>query len=393
MPDRAKLGNTAPIRALRVRREDDQSLHYAFSVFLEDGSEKRVILSQALSPKQLVKQLRSFSSDIAESPAEAERQVRAILDEAPEQIQIGVVHSGWKNEHSKKPAFVAPNWCRGARCSSYIWLGASIAKDEPGTHAKWLLRIATPCRKSTYLSFALMLSLSGPLRVFADDLPEGAVFHLYGDPAQEKPLQRRWRQASSGHPRTYLAGTSRHGAWKNSPVGTAITCSFSMRPRKPTTHEQKVVLHSLTHRIAEGKGKSRSQSVQHSLPDVTTRSPILSTGNYSGPEMARRGKLKWGEQDQARFISIPVPKAAAGGVVDLAPGEDHARPGSELIQQLEQALRANYGKSLRRWVKIAWLHRDRVNSLMEEFVNKVGANSAHDRRIARKFGLSTQPVP
>ena len=24
---------------------------------------------------------------------------------------------------------------------------------------------------------------------------------------------------------------------------------------------------------------------------------------------------------------------------------------------------------------------------MEEFVNKVGANSAHDRRIARKFGL------
>ena len=103
--------------------------------------------------------------------------------------------------------------------------------------------------------------------------------------------------------------------------------------------------------------------------------------------MARNVKLKWGEQDQARFISIPVPKAAAGGVVDLAPGEDHARPGSELIQQLEQALRANHGESLRRWVRIAWLRRNKVNSLMDEFVNKVGANSAHDRRIARKFGF------
>ena len=160
-----------------------------------------------------------------------------------------------------------------------------------------------------------------------------------------------------------------------------------MRPEKAYEHEQKVVLHSLTHRIAEGRGKSRSRSVQHSFPDVTTRSPILSTGNYSGPEMARNVKLKWGEQDQARFISIPVPKAAAGGVVDLAPGEDHARPGSELIQQLEQALRANYGESLRRWVKIAWLRRNKVNSLMDEFVNKVGANSSHDRRIARKFGF------
>ena len=93
-----------------------------------------------------------------------------------------------------------------------------------------------------------------------------------------------------------------------------------------------------------------------------------------------------GGQDQARFISIPVPKAAAGGVVDLAPGEDHARPGSELIQQLERALRANR-ESLRRWVRIAWLRRNKVNSLMDEFVNKVGANSAHDRRIARKFGF------
>src|SRR4051794_6214168 len=186
MPDRAKLGHTAPIRALRVRRENDQSLHYAFDVLLEDGSEKRVILSQALSLKQLVRELRSFSSDIAESPSEAEQQVRAILDEAPEEIQIGVVHPGWKNALSKNPAFVAPDWCRGARCSSYIWLGNSIAQDAAGTHAKWLLRIATPCRKSTYLSFALMLSLSGPLRVFADDLPEGAVFHLYGDPSTGK---------------------------------------------------------------------------------------------------------------------------------------------------------------------------------------------------------------
>ena len=111
MPHHAKLGN-APIRALRVRREDDQSLHYAFTVFLEDGSEKRVIRSQALSLKQLVKELRSYSSDIAESASEAARQVRAILDEAPEEIQIGVVQPGWKNAHSKNPAFVAPDWSR-----------------------------------------------------------------------------------------------------------------------------------------------------------------------------------------------------------------------------------------------------------------------------------------
>ena len=184
------------------------------TVLLEDGSEKQVIRSQALSLKQLVKELRSYSSDIAESPSEAERQVRAILDEAPEEIQIGVVHPGWKNALSKNPAFVAPDWCRGPRCSSYIWLGNSIAQDAAGTHAEMVAanRHSMPQIDIPFLRPHAHSACPARYAFLPTTCPRAPSSTSTVTPAQEKPLQRGWRQVSSGRPRTYLAGASRHGA-------------------------------------------------------------------------------------------------------------------------------------------------------------------------------------
>lgn len=156
--------------------------------------------------------------------------------------------------------------------------------------------------------------------------------------------------------------------------------------KKAVPKEKARILHALTHEVAEGAGAQRSKVVQEHLPDLTSRSPVLTTANASGAEIAHEVGLKWEKQDQARFISIPVPPLAEGGVVDMADGEDPTAAAA-LIKRLEEGLRKHYGKALRRWVRRVWTHRDRVNPLIEEFVTKVGVTDPYEKRIARKFGL------
>src|SRR3954470_4963085 len=106
-----KAGKVARvIRAVQIRREDDDTLHYGFSVPLENGREKLVLLSQGLKPSELAAGLRKFTSEIASTRDAGEKEIKAILDNVPETVLIGAVEPGWKEAHSKFGTFVTPAW-------------------------------------------------------------------------------------------------------------------------------------------------------------------------------------------------------------------------------------------------------------------------------------------
>jgi hypothetical protein len=221
-PNRPQSAESA-IRAVKIRREDDDALLYCFFIPLESGTEKRVALSQALTFSELAKELRKFTADIADDRSTAAEQVEAIIKKASEEVLIGATKVGWKQPNRKSATFVTPTWIKGPDGSRYAWLGPEEkSKSTAGSTAGWLAKIATPSMGSSYLSFALMLGLAGPLRKFADDLPEGAVFHFHGKDTTAKPRRRELPRAFSGHPMICRAGPFPNETWRSLQEGTSI---------------------------------------------------------------------------------------------------------------------------------------------------------------------------
>ncbi|MCX7309810.1 MAG: hypothetical protein NTZ72_18485, partial [Afipia sp.] len=93
--------------------------------------------------------------------------------------------------------------------------------------------------------------------------------------------------------------------------------------------------------------------------------------------------------ERVRFIDIPLPTLAKGGIFDRAEDSD-LRP-HELAKQLEDGVAQNYGHLFPAWLKVL-LNTDQSDALhaySEHFLSKVltPASTAYDRRFAKKFAL------
>lgn len=373
----------APIRMIRIRKEIDHTLHYLVTVDLGRGNTATLTISQTSSLGQLAKEIGGVSEHLSRDPAVAKEQVAALIATAPSETATAVEYGGWR----EREAYIGPNLRRGRSWNRYVWTGATSpgAILAAGTFWGWRREVAALCAESSYLAFALLVALAGPVLAWAD-LPEGAVFHFAGPSSTGKTTTARVAAAFDGPPDS-------HGTWHQSDRRTgenaAIRCDRAYilnAAEKAKREDLRAVLSSITHGLVEGGSKKYAAAVRATLPDLRIRSPILSNGNRSGTEMARIAGLTWDEQEAARFITIPVPSREEGGIVDRPKG---AEPGysAELIKRLEAGMKRHHGRALGRWLDHVWVHRGRINELIEEFVAFVRPADAYESRIAAKFGL------
>ncbi|WP_162239184.1 DUF927 domain-containing protein [Methylobacterium sp. Leaf89] len=358
-------------------------MHYRFTVRIGNGQLHHILVSQMEPRGAIAKAVGSISEYIPRDPAEAKERIDAILAAAPAETFVGVEQPGYKN----REAYIDDGIRRGHGFDRYLWLGPTRIRSEraAGSFAQWRKHVAALSSESSYLAFALMLGLAGPLLLWAD-LPEGAVFHFVGESSTGKTTAARVAASIGGSPDGLLN-------WGQSVRRLAETAA-AHRDRalilnaaeKAQKAEVKAVLQAITHGLAEGTSKTYSTAVRGTLPDVTSRSPILSNGNRSGAVLAQEAGLAWNEQEVARFISIPVPSREEGGVVDM-PSDEAADYPARLIAALEGGLKDHHGRVMGRWLDRVWANRGRVNDLMDDFVAHVEPADAFQRRIARKFGL------
>ncbi|TXN24523.1 DUF927 domain-containing protein [Methylobacterium sp. WL30] len=374
---------TAPITMIRIRKESDHTLHYLVTIDLGRGRTAQLTISQTDSLALIAKQIGGVSEHLSRDPNIAKEQVAALIAAAPGEAVMAVEHGGWK----EREAYIGPNLRRGRGWNRYVWTGTTApgAVLAAGTFGGWLHTVAAPCAESSYLAFALLVALSGPVLAWAD-LPEGAVFHLAGKSSTGKTTTARVAASIDGPPNS-------HADWRQSDrcfaETTAVRCdrvAIFNAAEKAKRKDVSEILSGITHGLVEGGSKKYAAAVKASLPDLRIRSPILSNGNRSGAEMARIANMSWDEQEAARFITIPVPPREDGGVVDRPKGKG---PGysADLIAQLEAGMKRHYGRALGRWLDHVWTHRERVNGLIEDFVTAMQPADAYHGRIAGKFGL------
>jgi len=373
----------APIRMIRIRKEGDHTLHYLVTVDIGSGRTTTLTISQTSSISEIAKEIGGVSEHFSRDPNVAKEQVAALITAASGETTTAVEHGGWK----EREAYIGPDLRRGRGWDRYVWTGTTAfgTLRAAGTFGGWLHTVAVPCAESSYLAFALLVALAGPVLAWAD-LPEAAVFHFAGESSTGKTTTARVASTIDGPPNS-------HADWRQSDRSfaetTAVRCdrvAIFNAAEKAKRKDVSEILPGITHGLVEGGSKKYAAAVKASLPNLRIRSPILSNGNRSGAEMARIAGLSWDEQEAARFITIPVPSREDGGVVDRprGTGPDYS---ADLIARVDKGMKRHHGRVLGRWLDHVWAHRELVNELIEDFVRAVQPANAFEGRIARKFGM------
>ncbi|MCJ2046419.1 DUF927 domain-containing protein [Methylobacterium sp. J-078] len=373
----------APIRIVRIRKENDHTLHFLVTVDLGRSRTTTLTISQTNSLGQIAKAIAGVSEHLSRDPDIAKDQVAALIAAAPGEAATAVEHGGWK----EREAYIGPGLRRGRGWNRYVWMGTTAPSVllAAGTFGGWLHTVAALCAESSYLAFALLVALAGPILAWAD-LPEGVAFHFAGESTTGKTTTARVAATLDGPPGS-------HADWRQSDRSfaetTAARCdrvAIFNAAEKAKLKDVSEILPGITHGLVEGGAKKYAAAVKASLPDLRIRSPILSNGNRSGAEIARIAGLSWDEQEAARFITIPVPTREEGGIVDRpkGTGSDYA---VDLVKRLEAGMKRHHGKVMGRWLDHVWSNRERVNGLIEAFVATVQPANVYEARIAAKFGL------
>ena len=372
-----------PIQMIRIRKEADHTLHFLVTVALGRGRTTTLTISQTDSLPQIVKRIGGVSEHLSRDPDLAKEQVAGFIAAAPAEAKIAVEYGGWK----EREAFVGKNLRRGRGWDRYVWMDASLSDGatEAGTFWGWRRTVAALCAESSYLTFALLVALAGPVLAWAD-LPEGVVFHFAGQSSTGKTTTARVAASIDGPPDGHADWNQSDRRFVETLAARCDKAGILNAAEKAKLKDMREILQGITHGLTEGGGKIYSAAVKATLPDLRIRSPILSNGNRSGAEMALMARLPWDEQEAARFITIPVPPREEGGIVDRpeGAGSDYS---ANLIARLEDGLKRNHGRVLSRWLDHVWAHRERVNDLIKDFVDAMQPADAYEGRIARKFGL------
>ncbi|RYC28829.1 DUF927 domain-containing protein, partial [Lichenibacterium minor] len=326
----------------------DDKIWKRFCIPLGNGRpEKNIFLPNNEPSSKIARELRLYTDEISPALSTARAQIEKITQSAPPSPILGLRCQGWHED-----VYITRDWKRGDTENKFCFLHTKISEKphRKGSLRAYIRGVVEPSRESTYLSFVLMLGLAGPILKFAL-LPEGAVFHLFGSSTSGKTTCAKVAETIS---RSLYDIPGWHQTLRRMQELAAerrdqlLTLNAAEKAR---TNDQAIILHTLTHEVSEGDGKGRSQAVQEWLPNQTSRSPVLSTGNYSGAAMARASKIEWNRQEEARFISIPVPAAVDGGIIDRPHQPRTEEQNRQLIEQITGVAHDNYGVALPKWVR------------------------------------------
>ena len=367
----------------KVRDHQTDQIFNRFKIPVNEEKSKILYLPNNDASLTTARALGRYDENISLNAAAARAQVDDIKARALPRVLVGLRCQGWQDD-----AYITEGWKKGDKEHRFCYMHSPTTDitQRKGSLDEYRQNVVEPCKQSSYLTFSLMLGLAGPMLIYAR-LSESVIFHIFGETTTGKTSCAQCGESISRSP-------CRLPAWNITPRfmeelaaerrDQLLTLNAAEKSR---AKDQATILHLLTHEVSEGEGKGRSQSVQEWLPNQTSRSPVLTTGNQSGAAMARACGVQWDRQEEARFISIPVPAGVDGGIIDRSEHPGTEEQNRDLIERITTAARDNYGVALPAWVMRVNRRKDRIPRYIDDYVRRTGLTDAYHVRIAKKFGL------
>jgi hypothetical protein len=269
---------------------------------------------------------------------------------------------------------------------------------------KTVLKLAC---KSTYLAFAIGVTLAAPLPSYVkffrkaecDDveglLSETGVFNYSGKSSSGKSSADRAAMSLVGsHHRSGTFDCSRRGLAEMASDSNDLP--LVLDDTENTEDEPGVLvktLKSIVHMVPGGRSKVISRGVdQVRFPQLRWSTFGLSSSPRPIRALAAEAHWAMTPGDQVRLFDIAVPGPESGGIFDRIPGSkvERAEKSVTLIKKLERGYQNHRGYVFRRWLRYL-MRKDRskkIFALMNEFVDRVcPIKQGWENRFAQKFGV------
>jgi hypothetical protein len=269
---------------------------------------------------------------------------------------------------------------------------------------QWLSDVCPAIAKSSFAIFAQGVVYAAPLQRFSR-APEGALFAFTGKSGSGKTGICVAAQAVMGNPDRQLMPS-----WDMTEAGARdflaevrhFAAIIDDTSRDGRTNAQRLAFSSyLGHILSGGGGKRRAKAYEAAQGPAVAREPALglTSGEVSPDELAAlTGDSVLGGA-RVRFIDIPVPPPAKGGVFDQIfvgkAGGKTVGAGRRAAKDLERAVEECHGVAFPIYLDHLTSNVDgleaKVRRIEARFVRvqekrRRGASSS-DLRIAEKFGL------
>lgn len=358
-----------------------------------------VITSSNYADKRIATQtLLNEGADLPADLKAARVIVSKCLQQWPTKHVTYVNKSGWHGENENR-YFLLPGRTITLKNGRYLRHGEaghySVAKVDSasrGTLAEYIEAIRPHAAKSDYVTFAFALGCSGQT-LFMSPIPESGLFVFIGDTSTGKTTILRccssvmMSSAAGSLLSSDFTGTAleEHAGGKfndrTMPIDELATLQGAPGSTQLATLKRMVLM------LAGGQGRSRSKKAESSgLPRQTWRMWLATTAETSFRSEIRKSGKQVPEGLDTRFIEIPVPKVAEGGIFNLAKSGSTARAADELSEVLEN----HYGVAELAFVKFIESDRAAAKAAFKKgwdfYLTTYAAHlTGAEKRIAKKF--------
>lgn len=395
---RSKAGHAPAWKIVNLYDESERVFQIAFDFPTIALCQGRLVVGRNCidRPTQILSELHLKGAALPAEKAEALEFVSKLLAGLDKTVFTNPARTGWRDNGR---TFVLPQRILGENTERLI-VNAELADEnrigpKSGKLATWKTQVGKPAGQSTFMSFAIMAGLAGPLAESAQ-LSELAIFNFAGKSGAGKTTALKVAASVSGLPHKPLTWfSSERGldelAAAHNDLLLILDDTDKIRDPKKTVFD---FVDSATHSLTGGQSKNYGKLAKSSglLSDLAWTCLILSTSPYSIERATGLSGKKRNDGDRVRFMDIPVPHPDEGGVFDHVKAEPEKRKKicEELAEAIETGMGAHYGVLLPAWIKFL-MRKDRsarVRKLINKFVAKVAAGgNSYDRRYAKKFGL------
>ena len=375
-----------------------------------DGQKQTMLLGRELfaTPRHVVAELLKANADLPDDPRTAIELVKQAVETGSKRSRRFTNRTGWHETSS----FVYPGETFGPLAGKLKYENARDIDPALGlSHGSvkaWGEGLENSFRHLDYLVFGASVAFSGPLFDIAGE-QEGIDFHFQPENSASD-IQGSKTKSSSGKTLTARVGVSTIGRPKKTDlISFAVTqrgledycfCHSNLigaldeegRALSGTGHHIKPA--QLPYQLTSGRGTFRSQKAARDadLQNLTWLLPTISTGEK--PLDDPKAQLARMEGAQVRMAPIPVPPGGDGGIFNRLDGspEEIVSKAHGLARQVEETLAEHYGVVMPEYLRKIVPQRSslapRVRRIMDEFVERVGADSdPWERRFAEKFGI------
>jgi hypothetical protein len=389
---------------VRYRRVELTGLYDIEIRFSTRGRKRDTIIMSARDRSEFEKIRRELCARDARLPDDRKASmefVEKLLRATPKQA-VGVVSKpGFRDSAT---GFIMPARVYGTAEGRFVWddnFADPAFGEIKGDLAQFQEGVLKPALASPFLSFAILIGLAAPLPSYVEQkdgcgklLSEGALYHFAADSSSGKTLCANVTQSVFGSPAVTMD-------YESTPRGVAEACYgrndlvVVLDDTESGALDDHEVLKKMTlygQRLPSGRSKAIAKSAAKSgFPAMTWFSLGVSTGPETQFELAQRlGKKRHGQR--VRFIDLPLPSSARGGIFARVMGEaqlDVENPG-ELIKKIETAISQNHGVMMDAWIHFLLSddHSEQIRGMVDKFVEMTaGGENGLEARFARKFGI------